>query len=72
MLSVVLGLVFGDEIVQCAHHVGVESIKVVLDGIGQDASVFHQMVEVYVEGRELELAQAVDLGDVVLVSGDGA
>lgn len=72
MLSVVLRLVFGDEIVQGANHVWMETVEIVLDGSGQNTSVVHEVGEIDVEGGELELAQAVDLGDVVLVGGDCA
>ena len=73
MFSVVLRFILCDQSVQCSQHVGKEAIEVGLDRIGKDASlVVHQMCEVDVKSGELELAEAVDLCDVIFVGRDCA
>lgn len=73
MRTVIARLIFCNEVVQRTQHIRLETVIVVLDGIGEDSALeVHQMGEIEVEGGEVELAQAVYLCNVVFVGGDCA
>lgn len=51
MCAVVARLVFRNQVVQRTQHIRLESVEVVLDGIGEDAALkVHQVGEVEVKG----------------------